>query len=104
MNSVNGVLAFVAGYSEHLTKRINSNDDNMSNKNPPNNYDLENSESFLLNISKDFPHSPTRKGLVISKCSPSNIKPLQFCVSDSRGHLCSVSHVSLRSYLDMSLF
>ena len=73
---------------------------------------------LLLNILKDFPHSPTRKGLVISKFTPppqrrreryiiiyvlkilenvipNLVKPLQFHVSDRRGRLCSVSHVRL---------
>ena len=64
----------------------------------------------------NFPHSPTRKDLVILKFTPSNVeeryiiiyvwkilgnlvpnlvKPLQFYVSDRRGRLCSVSHVRL---------
>ena len=29
---------------------------------------------LLLNILKDFPHSPTRKGLVISKFTPFNVE------------------------------
>ena len=28
-------------------------------------------KAFLINILMDFPHSPTRKGLVISKFTPS---------------------------------
>ena len=36
--------------------------------------ELDLSLKLLLNILKDFPHSPTRKGLVILKFTPSNVE------------------------------